>query len=85
MGRRRRKIVKRPVRPPPKVFLCPVCNAESVTVQVPEEGDEYAEVRCLACNTSGKVRWLPAYMPVDAYSKWYDMVMRGEISSSKSE
>lgn len=74
MGRRRRKIVKKKiVKPPPKIFLCPVCNVEAVTI-LHHKGDDYAEVVCTNCKTKTKVRWYPAYSEVDAYSEFYDIV-----------
>ncbi|RLG07762.1 MAG: hypothetical protein DRN65_02895 [Thaumarchaeota archaeon] len=73
MGRRRRKIIKKVVRPLPKVFVCPICNEEAVTVYH-EEGAEYAKVICSNCKVSAEVRWLPSYMPVDAYAEFYDIV-----------
>ena len=73
MGRRRRKIIKKTVRPFPKVFVCPICNEQAVTVYH-EEGTDYAKVVCANCGASATVRWLPSYMPVDAYAEFYDIV-----------
>lgn len=74
MGRRRRKIVKKKViKPPPKIFLCPICNVESVTVHH-MKGDDYANVSCSNCNAKARIRWYPAYSEVDAYSEFYDIV-----------
>ncbi len=73
MGRRRRKIIKKVVKPFPKVFVCPICNEQAVTVYH-EEGAEYAKVVCANCKVSAEVRWLPSYMPVDAYAEFYDIV-----------
>lgn len=74
MGRRRRKVVKKKIsRPPPKIFLCPICNVEAVTV-LHQKGEDYAEVSCANCQTKVKIRWYPAYGDVDAYSEFYDIV-----------
>ncbi len=74
MGRRRRKIVRRRVvKPPPKVFVCPICNQEAVAVYH-EEGEEYARVVCASCKASAEVRWYPAYTSVDAYAEFYDII-----------
>ncbi len=73
MGRRRRKIIKKVIKPLPKVFTCPICNEQAVTVYH-EEGAEYAKVVCANCKVSAEVRWLPSYMPVDAYAEFYDIV-----------
>ncbi len=78
MGRRRRKIVKKKIiKPPPKIFLCPICNVEAVTVQR-IKGEEYAEVSCSNCKAKARVRWYPAYSEVDAYSEFYDIVTGGK-------
>ena len=75
MGRKRRKIIRRRVvKPPPKVFLCPLCNQEAVTVYH-EEGSEYARVSCANCKVSVEVKWLPAYTAVDAFAEFYDVIM----------
>lgn len=73
MGRRRRKIIKRVVKPFPKLFACPLCNELAVAVYH-EEGSPRAKVMCGNCKVSVEVRWLPSYMPVDAYAEFYDIV-----------
>lgn len=73
MGRKRRKVIKKVVKPLPQVFVCPLCNEETVAVYH-EEGTEYAKVICASCKASAEVRWLPSYMPVDAYAEFYDIV-----------
>jgi len=73
MGRRRRKIIKKVVKPFPKVFVCPICNEQAVTVYH-EEGTDHAKVICANCKVSAEVKWLPSYMPVDAYAEFYDIV-----------
>ncbi len=74
MGRKRRKIIRRRVvKPPPKVFVCPICNQEAVAVYH-EEGEEYARVVCASCKASAEVKWYPAYTSVDAYAEFYDIV-----------
>ncbi len=77
MGRKRRKIIRRPVRAPPKVFYCPSCGAHAVTVV---HSERYrARVACGSCGLTHEVPWLGGYMPVDAYSTWYDIVT-GRVS-----
>ncbi|MCS7146467.1 MAG: hypothetical protein NZ938_07310 [Aigarchaeota archaeon] len=78
MGRKRRKIYRRPVRAPPKVFTCPLCGAQAVTVTKAERFR--AVVTCGKCGVSHEVPWLRSYMPIDAYSTWYDIVT-GRLSS----
>jgi len=75
MGRRRRKIIKKTVRPPPTIFVCPLCSAQSVTVYH-EPNSETAKVTCAACKASAEVQWFPAYTQADAYSEWYDIVTK---------
>ncbi len=79
MGRRRRRIIKRTPKPLPKIFTCPLCSAVAVTVSH-EEGSDKAIVSCGSCKISAEVPWYPAYSAVDAYSKWYDRVIKGEAS-----
>lgn len=76
MGRRRRRIVKRLVRSPPTIFLCPVCNREAVTVSH-EKDAATAVVTCASCKTSREVKWLPMYAPIDAYCAFYDEISKG--------
>lgn len=80
MGRKRRKIIRRTARAPPKVFACPLCGAQAVTVT--QVMRFRAVVACGNCGVSHEVPWLRSYMPVDAYSTWYDIVT-GRISPEK--
>jgi transcription elongation factor Elf1 len=72
MGRKRRKIIRRPPRRIPKVFYCPICNQQSVTVV--NVTAYSAEVSCGSCGTTHTVPWYRSSLPVDAYSTWYDVV-----------
>ncbi len=72
MGRKRRKIIRKQAKPYPKVFICPLCNVQAVTVTL--EGRNIAVVKCGNCGVSHEVPWYRSYMPVDAYSVWYDVV-----------
>ncbi len=72
MGRKRRKIIRRPPRRIPKVFYCPLCNQQSVTVV--NVTAYSAEVSCGICGTTHTVPWYRSSLPVDAYSTWYDIV-----------
>lgn len=76
MGRKRRKIIKRTVKPPPSIFMCPICNHEAVSV-IHEKDSEFARVTCAYCKESMEVPWYPSYTTVDAYSAWYDLVTKG--------
>ncbi|MCS6768903.1 MAG: hypothetical protein NZ570_00485 [Candidatus Caldarchaeum sp.] len=77
MGRKRRKIIKKTPKPFPNIFSCPLCGAMAVTVKH-EKGGDTAQVVCGNCKASADVPWYPAYSVVDAYTKWYDKVSRGE-------
>jgi transcription elongation factor Elf1 len=72
MGRKRRKIIRRPPRRIPKVFYCPICNQQSVTIV--NVTAYSAEVSCGSCGTTHTVPWYRSSLPVDAYSTWYDVV-----------
>lgn len=80
MGRKRRKIIRKTVRSPPKVFACPLCGAQAVTVTQKERFR--AVVVCGKCGVSHEVPWLRSYLPVDAYSTWYDIVT-GRVKPEK--
>lgn len=85
MGRRRRKIVKKKVvKPPPTVFICPLCNEESVSINY-NKGDEYAIVKCMKCGAEENIKIYPNYLPVDAYCEWYDRIMKRASSSTIEE
>jgi len=79
LGRRRRKIVRKTARPPPSIFVCPVCSAQAVTV-THGKNSERATVMCGACKTTADVDWFPSYTAVDAYSAWYDIVTQQKAS-----
>ena len=72
MGRKRRKIIRRPPRRIPRVYYCPLCNQQSVTVV--NVTTYSAEVSCGSCGTTHVVPWYRSSVPVDAYSTWYDVV-----------
>lgn len=79
MGRRRRKIIKKFVpKRFPKLFQCPVCNEQSVTV-IHEKDSSYAMVACVNCGTKRSVRWYQSYDDVDAYSDFYDAIMKEKL------
>ncbi|MEM1945186.1 MAG: hypothetical protein QW756_05490 [Nitrososphaerota archaeon] len=79
MGRRRRRIIRRAPKPLPKIFTCPLCSAVAVTISH-EEGSDKALVVCGSCKASAEVNWYPSYAAVDAYSRWYDQVTKGEAA-----
>lgn len=83
MGRRRRKVIRRTVKPYPTMFLCPVCHHETVTVEV-HRNEKKAIISCFNCNLRDEVEILPVQMPVDAYCLFYDRIVKGEALPSMS-
>jgi transcription elongation factor Elf1 len=76
LGRRRRKVVKKKIiKPPPTVFICPLCNEESVSISY-NKGDEYAIVKCMKCGVEEHIKMYPNSLLVDAYCEWYDRVTK---------
>lgn len=45
-----------------------------------EKRSTTALVACGNCKASAEIPWYPAYSTVDAYTKWYDKVTRGEAA-----
>ncbi|MEM0232440.1 MAG: hypothetical protein QXL22_00285 [Candidatus Nezhaarchaeales archaeon] len=75
--RRRRKIIKRVVRKPPKVFRCPNCDMISVTVSI---GDEEAVVLCANCGLMWRMERMKNYEMVHYYNVFVDKYYLGELS-----
>lgn len=75
--RRRRKVVKRVVRKPPKVFRCPGCDMISVTVNV-EDGE--VVVLCSNCGLMLKMEQVRNYEMVHYYNAFVDKYYLGELS-----
>lgn len=76
--RRRRKVIKRIVRKPPKVFRCPNCDMISVTVNV-ENGE--VVVLCSNCGLILKMEKMKNYETVHYYNAFVDKYYLGEISA----
>ncbi|HDI74341.1 MAG: hypothetical protein DRJ52_07300 [Thermoprotei archaeon] len=86
MGRRRkrRKIIRRPKKRIPKIFICPNCGEKSVSVRLDKENMKVT-VRCGVCGLTGTFDLTPIYQPVDYYGKFVDKFHTGEIIPAKSE
>ncbi|MEM4576967.1 MAG: hypothetical protein QW701_05890 [Candidatus Nezhaarchaeales archaeon] len=75
--RKRRKVVKKVVRKPPKVFRCPSCDVVSVTVSENEE----VVISCSNCGLILKMERVKNYEPVHYYNTFVDKYYSGELSS----
>lgn len=75
--RRRRKVVKRVVRKPPKVFRCPGCDMISVTVNI-KEGE--VTVLCSNCGLILKMEKMRNYEVVHYYNAFVDKYYLGELN-----
>jgi len=78
MGRRKRKVVKIVRRTLPRIFLCPKCGKQSVSVKVDKKG-QTAHVVCGGCGAAADVPRLPHEQPVDLYCKFTDKFYAGEL------
>lgn len=77
MGRRkkRKKAIPKIVKRLPKIFLCPNCSKQSLSISInPIEGSDYSEAigRCGECGLCIKVTVPKLYQPVDAYGRIID-------------
>ena len=91
MGRRkkRKKVVPKIIKKLPKIFLCPNCSKQSLSISMtPIEGSDYSEAtaRCGECGLCVKVIVPKLYLPVDAYGKVIDVFesFEGDIEEAIS-
>lgn len=75
--RRRRKIIQRPRRTIPKIFVCPNCGAQSVNVK--KMGDKYVVI-CGNCGLREEFEERPRWAPVDYYNAFVDHFLEGKIA-----
>lgn len=75
--RRRRKIIQRPKRTPPKIFVCPNCGAQTVNVKKIGEG-KYVVV-CGTCGLREEFDERPRWSSVDYYNAFVDHFLEGKI------
>lgn len=78
LGRRkkRKKVVPKIVRKLPRIFLCPNCSRQSLSITLnPIEGSDYSEAlaRCGECGLCVRVTVPKLYQPVDVYGKVIDI------------
>jgi transcription elongation factor Elf1 len=79
MGRRKRKrkVILRPRRTLPKIFTCPHCGAQLVTVKKTENG--YLVI-CGSCGIRHEFEERPGWMPVDYYNAFVDLYLEGKAA-----
>jgi transcription elongation factor Elf1 len=80
MGRRRRKrkvILKPKKKTLPKIFTCPHCGAQLVTVKKTE--NRYLVI-CGNCGIRHELEERPGWIPVDYYNAFVDLYLEGKIA-----
>jgi len=72
MGRRRKqKIQKKPKKKLPKVFNCPECGRNTITIDVQRE-KRIAYLKCGNCKLEARIAANHLTEPVDAYGDFLD-------------
>ncbi|MFX0092752.1 MAG: hypothetical protein ACFFBD_13405 [Candidatus Hodarchaeota archaeon] len=80
MGRKRRKKVRTRPRPSlPTIFECPICEANSIRVEI-NKNSRTAEIKCgnSECAFSTEVPVKSYEEAVDIYGKWLDEISKEE-------
>lgn len=81
--KRRKKLVRRVIKKLPKIFVCPRCGRQSVSVEFNNDHSE-AYVKCAYCNLSGHVQVKKIHEAVDAYNMFVDDYYGGKISEVRA-
>lgn len=76
--RKRRKVLLRPKKTLPKIFTCPHCGAQLVSVKKTEDG---VLVICGNCGLSHTFGERVGWMPVDYYNSFVDLYLEGKIGA----
>lgn len=74
--RKRRKIIARPRRAIPKIFVCPNCGSQSVNVK--RRDDKYIVI-CGSCGLYEEFEEHPRWTAVDYYNVFVDHFLEGKI------
>ncbi|MEL9990894.1 MAG: hypothetical protein QXP98_10180 [Thermoproteus sp.] len=74
--RRKRKIIVRPKKTIPKIFVCPNCGAQ--TVNVKKIDDKYVVI-CGNCGLKEEFEEHPRWSSVDYYNLFVDHFLEGKI------
>ena len=84
MGRRRRKrkVLLRPKKTLPKIFTCPHCGAQLVSVKKTEKG--YLVI-CGNCGLRHEFEERAGWMPVDYYNAFVDLYLEGRIAPPQQQ
>lgn len=82
LGRRKRRVVKIVKRHLPTVFNCPYCGDEAVRVTKSRSG--IATIQCGGCGLKDEFEIPPSYKGIDAYCKFTDRYLTGEIEAPSS-
>jgi len=78
--RKRRKLVLKPKKRLPKIFTCPHCGAQLVSVK--RVGRNYAVV-CGGCGLRHEFEPRPGWMPVDYYNALVDLYLEGRVQAAR--
>lgn len=81
--RRRRKIIQRPRRTIPKIFVCPNCGAQTVNVKRIGEG-RYVVI-CGTCGLKEEFEEHPRWSAVDYYNAFVDHFLEGKIKPPEGQ
>ena len=84
MGRRkkRKRIIPRLKRTIPKVFQCPYCGKQSLTISIEkvEEKEAIAKAMCGSCGFYTELAIHPFFQPVDVYGRILDLMEQGTLN-----
>ncbi|MCJ7632483.1 hypothetical protein MUP77_08850 [Candidatus Bathyarchaeota archaeon] len=80
MGRRRKRVIIAPRKGLPKIYSCPKCGKESVTVVISRE-NHTASVICgnEKCGISANIPLSTIEQAVDAFCKFADLYHSGKL------